>query len=194
MAKQTSRTKPSTPILILREKHGPKAILLEAEGIMKGTEGVFNVVDKVVDAFEGDTIFSVFVRDSFATQDKHKIDLSIKNATGHGLYIESVSVRIPKPKKEDSAITKDGFLVVGFSPSPFKNAGLGERPPDNPVAVGFFPKKINPLEQIDFRITRDLLDEKRFQERPYLLARIVFSKLDAKAEDKTEIPFRIRWT
>jgi hypothetical protein len=194
MAKQTSRAKPTTPVLILREKQRPKAFLLEAEGAAKLTEGAFTVVDKVVDAFEGDTIFSVFVRDSFAMQDKHKIDLTIKNATGHGLYIESVSVRIPKPKKEDSAIAKGGILAVGFSNSPSKNAGLGERPPDNPVAAGFFPKKINPQEQLDFRLTRDLLDRKRFQEKPYLIAEIAFSKLDAKTEDKAEIPFRIRWS
>jgi hypothetical protein len=71
-------------------------------------------------------------------QDKHKIDLTIKNATVHGLSIESVSVRIPKPKKEDSAIAKGGILAVGFSNLTSKNAGSGELPPDNPVAVGVF--------------------------------------------------------
>jgi hypothetical protein len=73
-------------------------------------------------------------------QDKHKIDLTFKNDTGQGRYIESVAVRIPKPKKEDSAIAKGGIRAVGFSNSPSKNARLGERPPDNPVAAGFFRK------------------------------------------------------
>jgi hypothetical protein len=127
-------------------------------------------------------------------QDKHKIDLTIKNATAHGLCLESVSVRIPKPNKEDSAIAQGGILAVGFSNSPSKNAGLGERPPDNSVAAGFFRKKINPQEQLDSRLTRDLLDRKRFQKKPYLIAEIAFSKWDAKAEDKAEVPFRIRWS
>ncbi len=39
MAKQTSRAKPTTPVLIFRGKQGPKAFLLEAEGAAKLTEG-----------------------------------------------------------------------------------------------------------------------------------------------------------
>src|SRR5580765_6166929 len=196
MAKQTSRAKPATPVLIFREKGHPKALILEAEGLVKGTEGVFNIVDKVVDAYTGETIFSVYVRDSFAIEGKHKIDLTIKNVSAHGIYVESVFVRIPKPKKEDSSFAKDGVLPVGFSNTPVPRAGLDVPAPDNPAATAaFFPKKIGPQGELNVRLTLDLLDRKRFHDKPYLFADLVFSKLDEKAESKSDpILFRIRWS
>ena len=105
-------------------------------------------------------------------------------------------MRIPKPKKQDCSIAKDGVLAVRFSITPVTTAGLGVRSPE-PSRVGaspFLPRKIGQQGQLDSRVTRDLLDQKRFQEKPYLIAEIAFSKLDARAEDKAEVPFRIRWS
>ena len=194
VARQTSRAKLTLPHSVIRDKTQPKATIAETAALIKIGGVVYKAVDTVAEAFEGETIFSVYVRNSFAIHDKHKIDLTIKNVTGHGLYIEAVSVHIPKPKKQDSSIANDGVLGVRFSLTPIKTAGLDVPPLDSAVAAtAFFPRRIAPLEQLDFRITRDLLDRKSFQERPYLQAKIVFSKLDAKAEDDADIPFRIRW-
>ena len=110
MAKQTSRAKPTTSVLILREKQRPKAFLLEAEAAAKFTEGAFNVVDKVVDAFERDTIFSVFVRDSFAIDDKHSIELTIKILQGMDCILNRSPCEYRSRRNRTLQLPKTAFL------------------------------------------------------------------------------------
>ncbi len=185
MAKQTNQTK-RFPVLILDEKKRPNAFLFGPGDAVKFAKDAMEIGDKVADAFSDDTTLLVYVRDSFVAEGKHIIEVTFENFTKHGIYIEKISVRIPKPDKKDP---KKGFLDATVSEKPVSGS-FGKRPPPPP----FGSLRVLPGQTRNILIICDLLDQKRFEEKPYLLAKVELSPLNGEAKIEAEFKFRIRWS
>jgi hypothetical protein len=185
MAKQTNQTK-RFPVLILDENKRPSAFLFGPGDAVKFAKDAMEIGDKVADAFAGETSLLVYVRDSFVSEGKHIIEVTFENFTKHGIYIEKMSVRIPKPDKKDP---KKGVLDATVSEKPLSGS-FGKRPPPPP----FGSLRVLPGQTRNILIICDLLDQKRFEEKPYLLAKVELSPLNSEAKIEAEFKFRIRWS
>ena len=187
MATKPTKKKPEAH-LIVNGKAVPTAILTEIATALKIGGEVYKAADAVASVIEGEVGAKVLIRDSYATTDEHHVSMRITNCTESGVYIESVSVRLPEIKKEDQALTKDGYLPASFALPASSLKGAHEEPQK------VFPKRVPPKEAIDFSIRTKLLDKARFEKRAYLLAEIVFSQLEGQKPESYRVPFRIRWS
>jgi hypothetical protein len=185
MAKQIEQTT-RVPILILDDKKRPSAFLFGPGDAAKFAKDAMEIGDKVADAFAGETTLLVYVRDSYANEGKHVIEVTFENFTKNGIYIEGISVQIPKPDKKDP---KKGILDASVSQKPLSRT-FGEKPTPPP----FRSLRVPPGQTRDILITCDLLDQKRFEEKPYLLAKVELSPLNEEAKLPAEFKFRIRWS
>jgi hypothetical protein len=144
-------------------------------------------VKTVSDDLQGELVTRIRILDSHAIAKYHEIQVKIENHARSGTYVESVGIQIPKMKKADAFLTKDG---VNLSSKLFvEPGGLGDEE-EKPVA---FPVLIPSDQSLEFHIRLNLLDKTKFKDKPYLHAVVVFSRLDAEKEETESIPFRIRW-
>lgn len=188
MAKEVTHEKKRMPVLILHEKQQPRAFLFSPGDAVKVAKDALEVSDKFVEAFTGETSFLVHVRDSLAREGKHVVDLTFENFIQSAIYVESISVRIPKPNKKDP---NKGAVNVSFAAKPKSGTFSDKNDPPTPLSL---PLRVDPKSHQDVRMTFDLLDQQHFKEHPYLLAEVEFSPLNEKEKKNGTVVFRIRWT
>jgi hypothetical protein len=166
----------------------PSAFLTEVGAVLKIGGGIYKTVKTVSDDLQGELVTRICIPDSRATPKHHEIRTRIENHSRSGTYVESVEIQIPKMKKADAALTKDG---VNLSSKLFvEPGGLG----DEEETVIAFPVLIPSDDSLEFHIRLNLLDKTKFKDKPYMHAVIVFSRLDTEKEETETIPFRIRWS
>ena len=109
---------------VARPEIGPSAFLTEVGAVLKIGSGIYKTVKTVTDDLQGELVTRICILDSRTTQKHHEIQVKIENHARSGTYVESVGIQIPKMKKADAFLTKDG---VNLSSRLFvEPGGLGD--------------------------------------------------------------------
>jgi hypothetical protein len=129
---------------------GPSAFLTEVGAVLKIGGGIYKTVKTVSDDLQGELVTRIRIPDSRATQKHHEIRMRIENHSRSGTYVESVEIQVPKMKKADASLTKDGVNLA--SKLFVEPSGLGET-----ERTIVFPVLITSDDSLEFHIRINLV-------------------------------------
>jgi hypothetical protein len=178
----------------------PEAFLVEFSTGMAILKTGTELAKGAAKAFEKETVFEIFVLDSTATNEKHHVRISFTNKGNQGIYIESLTVHRPGEDNKEFSILKEGGLDVVFKPPSVSHIGTFDTSFDSDAShpptlsqSSFFPRKMANTQPLEFEIIFNLLNRENLIENPYLVAHMVYSKLDEKKPKAHRFYFQLRW-
>jgi hypothetical protein len=143
----------------------------------------------------------ISVLDSTTTNAKHHVTISFLNKCDQGIYIESLTIHRPGDDNKEFSILKGGGLDVVFNPI----KGFAIETPSPPTfdtgatgsttrgQLSFSPQKIETGQPAEFELVFNLLNRENMIKNPYLVANMVYSKLDEKVPKTHRFYFQLRW-
>jgi hypothetical protein len=176
----------------------PEAFLAEFSTGMAIVKTGTELAKGAAKAFEKETVFEIFVLDSTATNEKHSVKISFTNNCDQGIYIESLTVHRPGEDNKEFSILKEGGLDVVFKAnserastastfdSPLSHSQTQDQSP-------FFPRKLDKGRPLVFQTEFNLLNRENMYKSPYLVANMIYSKLDEKTRKAHRFYFHLRW-
>lgn len=132
-------------------------------------------------AKEGHALFNsvepllIQVLDSVLIENHHLLGLRITNNTTDGVYIEAVNALDPEE------ISYEAF----YKP----------RPLDSPhERLACLPHLLAPLANIELSLRFPVLDQTKFEDRPWVCAGLVFTRLSEKQQTEAVVNMHLRWS
>lgn len=171
----------------------PEAFLAElSTGMAIVAKGV-SIGKDVAKGLQSKTILEISVLDSYAAHGKHHVELSFKNTGDQGMYIESLTVHRPGEDNKEFSILKGAGIDVDFTTSQESTMGVAASRTAPDTALPFFPRKLMQVTPFKFKMVFNLLDRESMFAKPYLVAKLVCSKLDEQKLRPHHFYFQLRW-
>jgi hypothetical protein len=186
---QNTRTK-SPRVMASSE---PEAFFAELSTGMAIVAKGISIGKDVAKGLQSKTILEISVLDSYAAHGKHHVDLSFKNTGDQGMYIESLTVHRPGEDNKEFSILKGAGMDVAFTTSRESRMSLDATPTEPDTTQPFFPKKLVQGIPFKFKMVFKLESRESMLAKPYLVAKLICSKLDEQKLRPHHFHFQLRW-